>query len=67
MQNENSIERVVFERLTTEKGKYYVEDIFRITAEEICNRKGITMTDDFLKGFIEASHFAHEKRKGIKN
>lgn len=46
------IERAVFDRLTTEKGRYDVEDIFKITAEEICKRKGITMTDDFLKGFI---------------
>lgn len=61
------IERAVYERLTTEKGTYGFEDIFRITAEEICNRKGITMTDDFLKGFIEASNFEYEKRKGIKN
>lgn len=62
-----SVERAVFERMITEKGRYDVEDIFRITAEEICKKKGIPMTDDFLKGFIEASHFEHEKRKGIKN
>lgn len=65
MNDEDSIERAVYDRLTTEKGRYDVEDIFRITAEEICKRKGITMTDDFLKGFIEASHFEYEKRKGI--
>lgn len=63
MKNENSIERAVFERLTTEKGKYDVEDIFKITAAAICKKKRIKLTDDFLKGFIEASHFYYERRK----
>lgn len=61
------IEKEVYERLTTEKGRYDVEDIFKITAASICNKKRIKMTDDFLKGFIEASHFEYEKRKGINH
>lgn len=64
--SDDSIERAIFERMTTEKGTYGFEDICRITAEEICKRKGITMTDEFLKGFIEATSFEYEKRKEIK-
>lgn len=68
MKNENSydsIERAIFERMTTEKGKYAFEDICRMTAQEICKRKGITLTDEFLKGFIEATSFEYERRRAI--
>lgn len=63
---EPSIERAIFKRMTTEKGKYYYEDIVRMTAEEICKRKDIPMTDDFLRGFIEASHFEYDRKKAIE-
>lgn len=63
MENDDLIEREVYERLTIEKGKYDVEDIFKITAAAICKKKRIKITDDFLKGFIEASHFYYERRK----
>lgn len=49
--------------MVEEKGTYGFEDICRITCEEICKRKGITMTDEFLQGFIEATRFECEGRR----
>lgn len=62
---DDSIEIAVLRRMTTEKGVYAFEDICRITAEEICKRKGITLTDEFLKGFIEASDFEYKINESI--
>lgn len=61
--SDDEIERAVLKRMTTEKGTYGFDDICRITAEELCKRKGITLTDEFLKELIEASSFEYEKEK----
>lgn len=72
---ELSIERAIFKRMTTERGTYGYEDIVRITAEEIWNRafsykieKGIEcpMSDDYFYGFLAACKYLDERRKTIR-
>jgi hypothetical protein len=72
---ETSIERAVFERMTREKGTYSYEDIVRMTAEEIWNRaftykieKGIEcpMSDDYFYGFLAACKYLDERKKCIQ-
>lgn len=66
MNQEPSIERAIFKRMTTEKGTYGYEDIIRMTAEEICKLKSIRLTHEFFQGFLEASKYYDERRKTIE-
>lgn len=72
---ETSIERAVFERMTTEKGTYGFEDICRLEAEEIWNRANAfriknglkcPMSDDYFYGFLAACKYLDEREKTIE-
>lgn len=74
-QEEISVEKAVFERMTTEKGTYGFEDICRLEAEEIWNRTfshkikyGIKcpMSDDYFYGFLAACKYLNERKKTIE-
>ena len=64
---EISVEASVLQRMIREKGTYGFQDICRLEAEEVCKRKGIELTQDFLHGFIEANNIYTEIRNREEN
>ena len=67
MKDEEPIGVSVIKRMIEEKGTYSFEDICRLEAEEVCKRKGIELTQDFLHGFIEANNIYTEIRNREEN
>lgn len=67
MKDEEPIVVSIIKRMIEEKGTYGFQDICRLEAEEVCKRKGIELTQDFLHGFIEATNIYTEIRNREEN